>query len=342
MDQMGLQTINTGVVIGGYDLSVVLLASLTVVLTLTTFCLFISSNSSGSKRPEQKSYKIKELFIYPVRGCGGQSVQAARVDELGLVNDSTWGVIDGNNKLVSQSDVPGLAKIEPLMTAENQLVLKVPEGLQQLPVKAASGATTKIEVDGSTKEVVDCGDEAAAWLNKALPSQAKYRLVKFSHGSSGIHIVNLASVDDLNSRLQAKGKIPVPASRFRPNVVVACKDAFCEDWWSNLNFVASFGWHAGKMVPLKVLGPIGHKIDVAIPQAGERIAAGGSEPFDTLQGFRNAKPNFTNTPAFGAEVNLASPTDTCGAEVRVGDGLEVGDWAHEPLPWAKNLQRALR
>lgn len=338
---------DSGFTIGGYDSSVVLLASVSVVLTLTTFCLFFSSKS-GSKRPEQRNYKIKELFIYPVRGCGRMSVQAAKLDEVGLVNNGSWGIIDSLGKLLSQSDEPGLASVEPIISAEGGLVLRVPEGIPQLSVKSAAGDEKTIDIGGSTQEAassqskaVDCGDEAAAWLSKVLSGKGTYRLVKFKHGVSQIQIVNLASVDDVNRKMPEKAKNPVPASRFRPNVVVACDDAFAEDWWSNVNFVASFGWHAGKIVPLKVLGPVGRKIDVAVPQAGERIASGATEPFDTLKTFRATEPHFSKTPAFGVEVNLKSPAETCGAEVRVADSLEVSDWAREALPWAKNVQRAL-
>lgn len=186
---------------------------------------------------------IASLHVYPVKSCRGLTLESARVGERGLAFDREWMVVDGDDRFVTQREIPRLALVVPSLTADT-LELEFP-GSRRLTVPLdITVAKRQVIVWRDSVPAIDQGDEAASWLSTAL--QRPLRLMRFDvgfrracnvayAGDSGAHtafadaypllIVSEASLADLNSRLSQ----PLPMNRFRPNLVLSGIEAYDED-----------------------------------------------------------------------------------------------------------------
>lgn len=186
--------------------------------------------------------RLSGLFIYPVKGCRGLTVTDARMDELGIIGDRRFMIVDADGKFLTQRTLPRMALIETEITAE-ALVLNAPgRNPLRVPLTANNATLRTVQVwsiTGLTAE--DCGGEAARWLMDFLGTPAglvrigpKFHrpvgnagdVVSFADGYP-LLVVSEASLADLNSRLTT----PLPMNRFRPNLVVSGCRAFEEDQW---------------------------------------------------------------------------------------------------------------
>ncbi len=57
------------------------------------------------------SASVHSLHIYPIKSCGGISVQKVNLDKYGFENDRRWMITDENGELISQRDYPQLALV---------------------------------------------------------------------------------------------------------------------------------------------------------------------------------------------------------------------------------------
>jgi len=196
---------------------------------------------------------VDALHVYPVKGCRGLAPERVDVAATGFATDGLadreWMVIDSQARFVTQREFPRLALVE-VSTAGDALALMTP-GLSRLLIPLASDPSEAREVCvwRSVVRGFDAGDIAADWMSRAI--EAPVRLVRFDRtrrrccntdfvGTSGAHtlfadgypvlVIGLASLDDLNARLEAGGFKQVPMNRFRPNLVLAGLDPYAEDY----------------------------------------------------------------------------------------------------------------
>jgi uncharacterized protein YcbX len=199
---------------------------------------------------------IAALSLHPVKSCRAIAVERAEVATTGLraegVRDREWMVVDPQGRFVTQREMPRMALIEPVI-AGGVLTLTVP-GFAPF-VLHAQGDARDVVVWRSHVRGFDAGDAVAQALSTFL--DAAVRLVRFDDGmprpcspdfvgASGattlfadgypLLVVGRASLDDLNTRLRARGFPPVPMNRFRPNVVVDGLAAGDEDHVDTLTF----------------------------------------------------------------------------------------------------------
>ena len=173
---------------------------------------------------------VSGLHVYPVKSCGGLSVDQAKVAATGLDLDRRWMVVGGDGKFVSQRQHPRLALVQVRLT-DDQLVLAAPQMPQlDLSLEIGEGPAARVQVWDDECSAVDAGREAAGWFSEYLGSSA--RLVRMveddtrplgaSSAQPGDHVsfadgfpfllISQASLDALNRKLS----LPVPMDRFRP------------------------------------------------------------------------------------------------------------------------------
>jgi uncharacterized protein YcbX len=273
------------------------------------------------------SIVLTGLFIYPVKSLRGIAVASAGVDELGLVGDRRFLVVDENGRFLTQRTRPAMARISTAFTID-QLVLSMDGGA---PISVArnpdASAPRRIVSVWSSEglQAEDCGDGVARWLEERL--QIRCRLVRigsefsrpilkpsarpgdrftFADGYPFL-IASEASLADLNDRLAERGAEPVPMDRFRPNFVVRGCGAFAEDTWPQFT-LGSVTFRAG--------GNCGRcPVTTTDQLTGDR----GVEPLRTLAEYRR-RTGDSNLVDFGQ--NLIHTTKH--GRVSVGDEVELG------------------
>jgi uncharacterized protein len=199
--------------------------------------------------------QISGLYVYPIKSCGGLSLQNAELSPRGVRYDRQWMIVQDDDEergmFLTQRELPALALIQPTfdgdylsITAPSMSALRVPL-LQRL-----DAPTLPVIIWRDTCLAVDEGDEAATWVSDYLGVGA--RLVRMHDGfvrsvdpiyspepaqtgfadAYPLLVISEASLADLNARLNERGKATLPMSRFRPNVVVSGADAYAEDTWT--------------------------------------------------------------------------------------------------------------
>ena len=204
---------------------------------------------------------IRELGLYPIKGCRGLQPRSALVAPTGLaleanradaIGDREWVVVDETGEFLSQREYPRMALIETTLTSTH-LRLKAP-GMLLLEVPFASeGDVVEVQVWSDRIAAVTQGEVADTWVSRFLGLPA--RLMRFDpearrlsnpryttpHSAPykfadafAVLVTNQGSLEDLNRRLEAAGAGPATMARFRPNIVLEGLPAYEEDYIKTL------------------------------------------------------------------------------------------------------------
>lgn len=297
--------------------------------------------------------QVKDVRIYPIKGCAPQIVRRAKVTPMGLENDRTMMVIDKRGSVCTgrHVDKARLLYVQPHLQEENYLLtLTASDGdangdsMASLTVdlKASSvlGKEKKIIKAKHNEaphpvDVVDCGGKAVReWLSRAtgIPScrlvriGSEYRRWVLMNEHQGeavpmdqaplsladeapLLLTNVGSLNDLNNRLERRGKPTIDMRRFRPNLVVKTT-AWQEDCWRKIRIgqVEFWVWQRCGRCTMTT-------IDCDTLQRS-------GEPLSTLRLYREIKGQRN----FGVHL-IPDPASLKGAKTKptigVGDSIEV-------------------
>ncbi|WP_310589035.1 MOSC domain-containing protein [Dyadobacter crusticola] len=262
--------------------------------------------------------QLSEIWIYPVKSLGGIRLSEATTEERGLEYDRRWMIIDENGKFLTQRVLSKMALIDVELT---DLGLKIvnrnePQNALIVPYLPVTQQPRTVTIWDDVVEAVTVSNEADQWLSeqfgqklelvkmpeqterKADPRYAKNNEnVSFADGFPFL-IISQASLDDLNSRLEA----PITMRRFRPNIVISGTAPFEEDQWKSIQ-IGSLEFEIVKPCARCILTTIN-------PETAEK----GAEPLKTLSTFRKVN----NKILFGQN----AVTRTLGT-MREGDSVSV-------------------
>ena len=272
---------------------------------------------------------VTDLFIYPIKSCGGIRVDSADLWETGLYLDRLWMLVTDDGRFVSQRTAPRLALVSTLLKFES-LQLRAPGMLRlDIPVGGFDYAPARrIDVDvwGSCVEAFAESDLVNTWFSRFLDMPVRLvridpdfrrvcdpawtgdqeAITQFADGFP-LMILSKASLADLNRRLQAAGKPALPMERFRPSLVIDDIDAYGED---HLATLSTAGYE------FRMVKPCARCV---IPCIDQQTAEVGTEPTDTLAAYRyNAR---VDGLAFGMNAIVTRGGDE--AVVKVGDVLQA-------------------
>jgi uncharacterized protein YcbX len=276
---------------------------------------------------------LTHLLLYPIKSCGGIAVREATLLESGLssqgVHDREWMLVTESGQFLSQRDNPRMALIRPLPEGGN-LRVRAPEmgdlllplawdAMQDAPVRT-------VQIWDDSVRALDCGDVAADWFAQAIGTRERIRLVRFHHDvvrptsakwTGGVPsqtrfadgypllLIGQASLDDLNTRLRAAGRAPLPMDRFRPNLVIDGLQAFEED------YLGSLSTGAAEIRPVKPCARC------PIPAIDQATGVPGPDPLDILQTYR-ANPRMDGAVCLGMNCIVSAGA---GSQLRVGQEL---------------------
>ena len=268
---------------------------------------------------------VSALIRYPVKGCAGTPVPSAVVTASGLAHDRTFMFVTPAGLFRSQRTTPLLAAISAEVTGD-KLVLAAPKAAELVAELAidlrADGPRRPVRVHKWDGEAVEQDPDAGAWASELLGEPVRlvrqppdhHRAVDDRHGpvsfadSTALHGTALSSLDDLNTRILARGAEPVPMARFRPNLVFAGWPApYTEDTVRELTVgTTELAW---------VKPDIRCKVTMIDQETGGRA---GPEPLRTLAGYRREDGGVS----FGIKLAVRRP-----GTLAVGDEVRVHTWA---------------
>lgn len=273
---------------------------------------------------------LSELILYPIKSCAGMHVQQAQVTVAGLwahgVHDREWMLVTHEGQFLTQREHPRMALIAPRVDGAS-LVVSAP-GAEPLPLglDAPDGAGRQVRIWDDVVMAADCGDEAAAWFSRVLGSPC--RLVRFRRDAvrptstkwtAGVPaqarfadaypmlLIGAQSLADLNRRISAAGRAPLPMNRFRPNLVVDGIEAYEEDYLESLR---SDG------ICIKPVKPCAR---CPIPSIDQATGVHGPDPLEILLTYR-ANPRMDGAVCFGMNCIV---TGGAPGWLRVGQQLDA-------------------
>lgn len=192
---------------------------------------------------------VRSLHIYPVKSCRGIDVDAAQVCATGLEHDRRWMVVDADGAFLSQRRHPNLARVITRIEGDRLILGSAGRPPLDIFINETTGNLRRVTVWKDTCEAVSEGRECAEWFSTLLgitcelvrQPETGIRQVDRSYADPSDRVafadgfpfllISQASVDELNRRLAE----PVPADRFRANIIVDGCEAHAEDDWSTFN-----------------------------------------------------------------------------------------------------------
>lgn len=237
------------------------------------------------------SSRLTGLHLYPLKSAAAISVNQVAVDEIGLVGDRRWMLVDAEGEALTQRNRPRLARVHAIPTQDG--------GLE---IVATGMPTLKLDVPGPTAPVIRtrlwrrpaegqlAAQGSADWFTDFLetPCRLLYvppRLARPVAAPWGLEhdrtaftdgfpflLIGEGSLAALNDRLER----PIPMDRFRPNLVVSDTAPFVEDEWKRVR-IGSLKFRVVKPCPRCVVTTVDQATGVRDPEG---------EPLATLATFR--------------------------------------------------------
>jgi uncharacterized protein YcbX len=259
--------------------------------------------------------RVARLARYPVKACGGEALEVCDVGAAGLRNDRVLAVVVGD-RIVTQREFATLARVRPVLDdATGRLTL------------SCDGTETRegtVDTDGPRREValfdervfvVEQPSELSEWFTRLLGQPAQLvgapastrratpglvagQTVLSDEGSVSLH--SQASLDRLNTALGDRGHGPVPADRFRANIVIDGLAAHAED-------------ETGRFEVGEVVLGFGRRDERCVVTTVDQVAGArsGPEPLRTLADYRRDP---SGGVCFGVYAAVVVP-----GRIRVGD-----------------------
>ncbi len=192
--------------------------------------------------------RISELYYYPIKSCRGTRLDQAEIGLRGIKGDREFMLVDERGVFITQRNISRLSLIKPEWREET-LILEAPGIAPFFHRPHSRGSAATVEIWGDRCSAIDQGDDTARWLSDFLGiscrlvqisaenirkvdpvySQQDGDQISFSDGFPFL-LISETSLSDLNGRLE----VPVPANRFRSNIVIAGADSYAEDSWKRV------------------------------------------------------------------------------------------------------------
>jgi hypothetical protein len=260
---------------------------------------------------------LSRLTYYPIKACRGISVDACRVEAMGLENDRRMMVVTRQGKFLTQREMPRLALVSAGL-GDGQLRLAAP-GYDEAQIEVRTrGDVLPVRIwKDRDVPAVDQGEAAAQWFSSWLGKSV--RLVHLAEGAARpinpefaatandqtgfadgypILIVSEPSLEDLNSRLD----VAVDMERFRPNVVVLGCEPYAEDGWRRIA-IGDVEMAVVKPCPRCVVTTIDKGSMLRAPEPLRTLGSYRKQPGGAMFG-QNAIPLGRGRLEVGAEVTV--------------------------------------
>ncbi|MEL7161194.1 MAG: MOSC N-terminal beta barrel domain-containing protein, partial [Bacteroidota bacterium] len=196
--------------------------------------------------------QVTNLYRYPVKSLGGQSVSALEPEIRGFQDDRRWMFIEPDGMFISCRAFPSLLWYAAEVDGDELRFVRIADGATVGAVAGARNGSQRLEVEvwGTKFPATLIDVPELETLTKELgipgarlvymgpedvrPVDPRYaktgEQVSFADGYPYL-VTNEASLRDLAARM---GETSLDMRRFRPNIVLSGAPAWAEDEWKNL------------------------------------------------------------------------------------------------------------
>lgn len=190
---------------------------------------------------------VAAMYIHPVKSCRRVEVDHVVVSQYGVAGDREWQIQGPAAQLMTQRKFPEMARVQPT-PMEGGLRLAC-DGLPDLEVRRPTEMNSRGKTMTGGVGVADAGDEAAAWLERALSVECRLTCIAPGYerrplfgdedvfgqdvtfvDAAPVHLVSASSYRYLLEHAAES----FPIERFRPNLVVEGSEPWVEDTWQTL------------------------------------------------------------------------------------------------------------
>lgn len=238
---------------------------------------------------------LSSLYRFPLKSATAEALEEACSDELGLIGDRRWMVVDAETgKFLTQRALPQMVQLQAKWDGDQALRLEAPTmDALRVEVPNQSEAERGVVIWREALRAPDAGDAASVWLTRFLGRPCRLVFLPVANGiqvdqayarpgdrtafSDGFPflLIGQASLDDLSARI---GR-PLDMRRFRPNLVVTGSEAYAEDSWRRIRIGA---------IEFRVVKPCSRCVIPTIdPLTAERSL--DREPLATLMTYRKGE-----------------------------------------------------
>ncbi|WVT74308.1 MOSC domain-containing protein [Sinorhizobium chiapasense] len=193
--------------------------------------------------------KVTGLNIHPLKSGRAIAREMVTVNLDGIAGDRRFMLIEPDGRFITQRELQALAKVEA-SHIDGGVHLKM--GGSEIAVRFDPDRRLNVQVWGSEVDAAVSDDATdavlSAWFGRPVKlahmDASAERLVGAEWAGTAapvgfadgfpILITTTGSLADLNRTLTEKGQEPVGMDRFRTNILVACDEAWEEDFWESV------------------------------------------------------------------------------------------------------------
>ncbi|GLU17991.1 hypothetical protein SLE2022_343150 [Rubroshorea leprosula] len=262
-------------------------------------------------------YYLKSIIIYPIKSCGGFSVESWPLSSTGFKHDREWLLKSLTGEILTQKKVLEMSLISTFIDLNKEIMfVKSPHCKTKLLIKLNSNSnqyrsngTEEIYLHGQRYDAQCYGNDINQWFSDAVGrpcillrschSQNCFSLRRNHMGccrdvDSTLSFANEAqfllvseeSVSDLNNRISSNTQkrthgeqTQVSAMRFRPNLIISGGKPYAEDGWRKLK-IGNFDFTS--------IGGCNRCQMINISHQAEKVWK-ANEPLATLASYRRVK-----------------------------------------------------
>lgn len=268
--------------------------------------------------------RVASLHFYPVKGARAVNPGGAHVGRRGLDGDRRWLVVDRQGAFATQRSHGALATITAVPVGGG-LCLSAP-GIADLTIGAPPGNERMDVTVWDTRVNAAIADARAhAWLSRMLGDDlllvhmdARAERLKVGTWTAEalpvtfadaypVLIATTGSLAALNVEIVERSGTTAPMTRFRPNIVIDCQEAWQEDYWKVLKIGG---------IEIELVKPCDRCIVTTKDQtSGESM---GKEPLASLARLRRSADPRINGVLFGW-----NGVPRTRGHIEIGDQVEI-------------------
>ncbi|OWM89521.1 hypothetical protein CDL15_Pgr024269 [Punica granatum] len=289
---------------------------------------------------------VKSIYIYPIKSCGGFSVESWPLSNTGFLHDRGWVLKSLTGEILTQKKVPSLGLISTFIDlSRGILVVKTPRCKDKLEIDigpdSQKHARDQINLHARRYDVQVYSDDVNVWFSNAVGRPCSLLRCainrNFDHSKengsaegcrdvkSQLNFANEAqflliseeSLSDLDSRIKLahveegaqQSPIRISPNRFRPNLIISGGEPYAEDSLRTLKIGGNLFTSIGGCNRCQMIN--------MTSEGGEVIKS--KEPLATLASYRRQKGKILFGILLRYEAVAEEEQDRKYSRIKVGD-----------------------